>query len=77
MTFEYINRTYNLNFKNGSRVVYTGDSVPEYGTVVGTHDAYLEIKIDGDAEAECYHPTWKLQRQDETSGKIDESEKGE
>jgi hypothetical protein len=60
--FDYINRTYGLSVKRGSRVRYTGGKqVERFGTVTGTEGAHLRICMDGDKYAQPYHPTWELE----------------
>lgn len=61
--FGYINRTYGLSVKRGTRVRFTGrrDSKPRTGRVVGTDGALLRIRLDGDNRSDIYHPTWKLE----------------
>lgn len=64
--FDYINRTYGLSVKRGSRVRYTGDAVArkaggKLGTITGVEGAYLKIRIEGDSFSQPYHPTWELE----------------
>lgn len=64
--FEYINRTYGLSVKRGSRVRYTGDCVGrrgggKLGTVRSVDGAYLMIRMDGESFVQRYHPTWELE----------------
>lgn len=66
--FDYINRTYGLNIKAGTRCVYTGDKggKPRTGKVshadpVDRH--YIRICFDSvpGIAAGPFHPTWELQ----------------
>lgn len=64
--FDYINRTYGLSVKRGSRVRYTGDPAGrvaggELGTVTGVQGAHLMIRLDGHTGSQPYHPTWELE----------------
>ena len=54
--FSYINKSYNLNIKKGSRVMY--GSKP--GTVIGARGAHVVIRLDGDKNTGLYHPKWNL-----------------
>ena len=58
--FEWINRTYQLNVRKGTRVVYDGWEDPRKGTVVGADNGYLKVALDGDDLPGRYHPTWQL-----------------
>lgn len=64
--YDYINRTYRLRVKKGTRVRYTGDCVARkpdgrLGTVTSAEGAYLRVRMDGDSFSLLYHPTWKLE----------------
>ena len=64
--FDYINRTYGLSVKRGTRVRYTGDDAARkaggrLGTVTDTDGAHLRIRMDGDSFSQPYHPTWELE----------------
>ena len=58
--FSYINRSYGLNAKKGSRVEYTGGADRQLGTVTGVDGAHLMIRMDGQKAPRPYHPTWEL-----------------
>ena len=61
--FNYVNRTYGLSLKRGSRCIYTGDGRPREGTVTSTDGAYINIRFD-DAPRKVagpFHPTWEMQ----------------
>lgn len=61
MTMAYIRNAYRVPAKRGGRVEYTGDkSGSRLGTIIGTYSAKLKIRLDGEAHAGSYHPTWKL-----------------
>lgn len=59
--FDYINKTYNLSVKKGSKVIYQ-EGTPEQaeGEITGVEGAYLLIKMAGKKIAQPYHPTWAL-----------------
>ena len=64
--FDYINRTYGLSVKGGTRVRYTGSRAAKSvggleGTVTGVESAYLLIRLDGAKSSQPYHPTWELE----------------
>lgn len=63
MSFDYINRNYQLSVKKGSRIAYTGDKKMgrRLGTVTGTHGAHLMIRLDGDKNSFPFHPTWEIE----------------
>lgn len=63
--FEYINRTYGLSLKRGSRVEYTGNKTigPRQGRVTSAAGAYVNICFDGSARSVGpFHPTWELRQ---------------
>lgn len=50
-SLDYVNRTYQKNFKRGTRVLALGKP----GVVTrGTHHVY--VRLDGEKRAEPYHP---------------------
>lgn len=57
----YINRTYGLAVKRGTRVRYTGDKEPRFGTVTKADGAYLRIRMDDCRFSQPYHPTWEIE----------------
>lgn len=64
--FDYINLTYGLSVKRGSRVRYTGSAAAKsagglLGTVTGSMGAYLKVQLDGQKSSQPYHPTWELE----------------
>jgi hypothetical protein len=64
--FAYINRTYGLSIKRGSRVEYTGNPdphkpIPRQGSVTSADGAHINIRFDGDKKPSGpFHPTWEL-----------------
>lgn len=62
MSFDYINRSYGLNIRRGTRVRYTGGNAPRFGTVTEADGQYIDIRFDGAVgEAGPFHPTWELE----------------
>ena len=61
MSMAYIRKTYGVPAKRGGRVRYTGGPVPEFGTIVRSNGAYLNIRMDGAIESYPFHPTWELE----------------
>jgi hypothetical protein len=61
MSLDYIRSTYGVPAKLGGRVRYTGGKVPQLGTITGTSGAYLGVRLDGQDEADPFHPTWELE----------------
>lgn len=64
--FDYINRTYDLSVKRGTRVRYTGSRAAKSvggldGTVTSADGQYLMIRLDGAKSSLPYHPTWELE----------------
>lgn len=57
---EYIRDTYGVPAKRGGRIEYTYPSPSRQGTIIGSSGAKLRIRLDGDAHAGYYHPTWEL-----------------
>ncbi|MDW5314980.1 hypothetical protein [Rhizobium sp. PL01] len=61
MSMDYVRSTYGVPAKRGGRVEYSGDKTGlRLGTIIGTYSARLKIRLDGDQDAGCYHPTWEL-----------------
>lgn len=56
--FDYINRTYGLSLKRGSRCSYRGRP----GTVVSSLGAHLNVRFDDDPDRSQgpFHPTWEM-----------------
>lgn len=59
--FDWINRTYGLAIKRGTRARYTGAGSTKLGVVTGEQGGHLLILMDSDGEAFPYHPTWELE----------------
>jgi hypothetical protein len=57
----YIRDHYNVPARRGARVIYHGDGTPKSGTIVGTKDAHLRIRLDGEQKIRSYHPTWCIE----------------
>lgn len=68
MSLDWIRSTYGVPAKHGGRVEYTGGPEPRRGTITGAGGSHLNIRLDGDATARPYHPTWELRYLDEATG---------
>lgn len=62
--FDYIRKRYGIQVKKGTRVVAHGSP----GVVTGVRDAYLLIRLDGEALSDIYHPIQGIEYQTEQSG---------
>lgn len=65
---KYIAYYYGVPAKVGGRIRYTGNpgGDPVFGTITGTEQARLLVRLDGHNTSVPLHPTWKIQyRQDE------------
>jgi hypothetical protein len=59
MSMAYIRRYYDGPAKRGGRVEYT-DGPPRLGTITGSRDARLLIRLDTEKRSYPFHPTWEL-----------------
>ncbi len=67
-SFDYINRTYGLTLKRGSRVEYTGSRItgPKRGAVTSAKGQYINVRFDGEAKSDGpFHPTWEMRQIEE------------
>lgn len=60
MSLEYIQTYYGVPARIGGKVEYTGDGSSQRGTITGTQNAHLMIRLDGRHDASPFHPTWEL-----------------
>jgi hypothetical protein len=62
-SIEYIRYYYGVPAAIGGRVRFTGnqDNEPLDGTITGTDQARLAVRLDGHATSVPLHPTWKLE----------------
>jgi hypothetical protein len=60
MSMQYIRDYYGVPAKRGGRVIYTGGRFPLTGTIVGSRNAHLRIRLDGEKRISDFHPTWEL-----------------
>jgi len=64
---QYIRKTYGVPAKRGGRVAYidnnpNGDGdIKIMGTITGSRDAHLRIRLDGDRFSRNYHPTYNIE----------------
>ena len=68
MSIQYIRDYYNVPAKVGGRVkiTYKGE---HFGTITGTHDAHLMIRLDGEKHSNPYHPTWEIEYLEEENAR--------
>lgn len=69
MSIQYIRDTYGVPAKLGSRVEYTGTGAPIQGTITGTRNAHIRVRMDGDIVSASYHPTWNMRYLDARAAK--------
>lgn len=60
MSMAYIRKAYGVPAKRGGRVEYSGERIPQQGTILGSCGAHLSIRLDGVKHSMPFHPTWKL-----------------
>ena len=54
---EYIRKTYNVCAFKGVRVAVKALTGPvKFGTITGSSNAYVLVKLDGESRAFSYHP---------------------
>ena len=53
--YEYINKTYKLKVKDGTKV----ETCCGIGEVVGVHNAHLKVRFNEKQEG-YFHPTWEM-----------------
>lgn len=61
--FGYLNRSYGLNLKRGTRFEYTGDPAKgaQQGVVVSADGAHVRLRFDSQTKVVGpFHPTWEL-----------------
>lgn len=54
---DYIRSYYGVPAKRGGRIKYKG----RLGTITGSHNARLCVRLDGDKQSGDYHPTWEIE----------------
>jgi hypothetical protein len=61
MSFDFLNKSYGLNIKRGTRCTYTGEGDAKHGSVTSAQGGYVRIRFDGDKRSMGpFHPTWQL-----------------
>lgn len=60
MSLQYIRDTYGVPAQRGARVEYTGNGSTIQGTITGSRNAHILVRLDGDRRAVPFHPTWKI-----------------
>lgn len=60
MAYDYIRRTYGVEFQPGERIAMDGKP----GTVTKPRDdpQYLRVRFDGQKHISNAHPTWRIER---------------
>ena len=60
--FGYINRTYGLSLKRGTRCTYTGGGLPRTGVVTSADGSHIRVRFDDAPHtvAGPFHPTWEM-----------------
>ena len=66
MSMDYIRRTYGVPARRGSRVLYTGGGIDEYGTIISSKGGRLRVRLDlpslrGKKITYTLHPTWRIE----------------
>lgn len=61
--FDYVNHTYGLRLKRGTRCIYTGDGLPRLGAVTSSNGSHIRVRFDDDPNrtAGPFHPTWEME----------------
>ncbi len=57
MSMAYIRRTYGVPAKRGQRIKFNGKP----GVILGSRNARLRIRLDGETFTANYHPTWNIE----------------
>lgn len=60
MSIEWVRKNYGVQAKVGGRVEYAGGGKVEIGTITGTINGRLRIRLDGNKHSMPFHPTWML-----------------
>jgi hypothetical protein len=61
VSMAYIREHYKVPAKRGGRIIYTGGRFPMTGTIVGSRNAHLRVRMDGFKRIEELHPTWNVE----------------
>jgi hypothetical protein len=60
--FEYIKKYYGVPARYGRRIRFNyPKNGPKEGTIVGTQNAHILVKFDGEEEPQPLHPNWKVE----------------
>lgn len=62
-SFAYVNDTYGLHLKRGTRCVYTGGKEPRPGVVISAAGSHINIRFNDAPQRVVgpFHPTWEMQ----------------
>lgn len=63
MSMKYIRETYGVPARRGAWVKFTGNphKCPSFGTVTGSRNQYINVRMDGDIKSGKYHPEWRIE----------------
>jgi hypothetical protein len=67
MGMAQIRKYYDVPARRGGRIEYTGEGLPEFGTITSATNGRLNIRLDRFKHAMPFHPTWKLRYLDAPS----------
>ena len=54
---EYIRKYYKVPARKGGKIKYKG----KIGKIIGAHNSYLKIKLDGEKRPGFFHPTYEIE----------------
>lgn len=62
MSLEYIRKFYGVPATRGAKVRYKSSQFGfKEGTIVGSRDAYVLVRLDGHKKSRSFHPTWNIE----------------
>lgn len=61
MSMDYIRKTYGVPARRGGRVAYTRWGRRTEGTITGSRDGWLRIRLDGSTSTQLHHPTQHIE----------------
>lgn len=62
MSLEYIRKFYGVPATRGAKVkIEESPSCFIKGTIVGSRDAYVLVRLDGHKKSRSFHPTWNIE----------------
>lgn len=68
--FSYVNRTYGVNYRRGTRIEFTGyGERPLRGVIASSAGHRVNIRFDGEQQiVGPFHPTWELRAIESAGG---------